>query len=134
MQYFKIVNHYNFRFLSKPAQLKWQHLLGLQINWQVCGSNPRKGDNPFSKISIIQFELSHKMSYLKSHIIHGELSQKQRTSGWWPTKHDGHLIQDVRQVKYEIQHRTGDRSLGAPTCHRQEGLSTFRGHIGNLQF
>ena len=25
-----------------------------------------------------------------------------------------------------------DRSLGAPTCHRQEGLFTFRGHIGNL--
>ena len=50
-----------------------------------------------------------------------------RTSGCWPTEHDG--LSDRMSDKSDIgfSTRTGDRSLTAPTCQRQEGLSAFRG-------
>ena len=35
---------------------------------------------------------------------------EQRTSGWWPTKHDGQLMKDVGQVKNEDSRTTGQET------------------------
>ena len=68
-------------------------------------------------------KLSHKVSKPEVPHLPWRVTTETRTSGCWPTQHDGQFTIDkgCQTSQYEIQHRTGDRSLGVPTSYWQEG-------------